>query len=261
MEGKGIRLRRLLGSGRLLAVPLDHSVTFGPIDGLARLDELAVRLQAAGARAFIVPPGGARVLAPVLHPLSRLGIHLSGSTRLSPEPGRKRPIGTVDGAMRLGADFVSVQVNFGEPTEGEMLEELSATVEAADRCGLPVLAMTYVRAGPTGPAPDSALVHACRAAADVGADLVKTLSPGLEGLRRIIGSCPVPVLVGGGPLGEGTASFLRTAGEALDAGAAGLCVGRNIFQRPDLEEVVGALLDRLSVSGPPGPRAPSEEAR
>jgi DhnA family fructose-bisphosphate aldolase class Ia len=235
-SGRSIRLRRLFPSPdhRLFSVPLDHSVSMGPVEGLESAAPVVETLAAAGADAVIVTKGAVRTLEPVLRPPLWLGIHLSASTALSPTPDRKVLTGTAAEASALGADFVSVQVNFGAADEPEMLRDLGRMAEECRQVGLPLLCMAYVKRPGGSPTPDE-LRHACRAAADLGADIVKTSHPGsVAELRRLVATTPVPLLLGGGAKVNDDASFLRIVRESVDAGVAGICIGRNLFQRSPL---------------------------
>ncbi|EQD33833.1 phospho-2-dehydro-3-deoxyheptonate aldolase, partial [mine drainage metagenome] len=84
MNGTEIRMRRLFPSAArgLFAVPLDHSVTLGPIEGLESTGPLARELSESGADLLIVPPGAVRTIAPSIGATTRLGVHLSASTAL-----------------------------------------------------------------------------------------------------------------------------------------------------------------------------------
>jgi DhnA family fructose-bisphosphate aldolase class Ia len=232
MYGKSIRLRRIFPSAehRLFSVPLDHGLSMGPIDGLEELAPLARDLQEGGADLLIVTKGAVRELAPVLRPSTLLGVHVSASTSLGPTSNRKRRVGTAEEAVALGADVLSVQVNFGVPEEGDMLEDLGIAVDQCRALGLPLLCMAYVKK-PNGGTPDE-LRHAARAAADLGADIVKTSYPGsAEEYARLCRTTPVPVLIGGGVRLDDDREFLRIVEESLRAGGAGICIGRNLFQR------------------------------
>src|SRR5580658_3096616 len=190
MYGKTIRLRRLFPTAerKLFSVPLDHAFSMGPIDGLEELAPLASELQDGGADLLIVHKGAVRELAPLLRPPTMLGIHVSASTSLG---------GTAEEAVALGADLLSVQVNFGVREEGDMLTDLGTAVDQCRRLGLPLLCMAYVKKKDGG-TPDE-LRHAARAAADLGSDIVKTSYPGsVEEYRRLCRTTPVPVLIGGG---------------------------------------------------------------
>ncbi|HYA10314.1 MAG TPA: fructose-bisphosphate aldolase [Thermoplasmata archaeon] len=235
MYGKQIRLRRLFpdAAHRLFSVPLDHSVSMGPIDGLERLAPVATELQDGGVDLLIVTKGAVRELAPVLRPNVLLGVHVSASTSLGSTANRKVVVGTAEEALALGADLLSVQVNFGVPEEPEMLSDLGAAVDECRKLGLPLLCMAYVKKT-NGGTPDE-LRHAARAAADTGADIVKTSYPGsTREFERLCATTPVPVLIGGGVRLDDEAAFLEIVRSSVAAGGAGICIGRNLFQRRPL---------------------------
>ncbi len=235
MNGTQIRMRRLFPNAerKLFSVPLDHSVSMGPIDGLEKLVPLATELQDAGADLLIVTKGAVREVAPILRPEVKLGVHVSASTSLGPTANRKVLVGSAEEAVGLGADLLSVQVNFGVPEEPEMLRDLGEAADQCRRLGLPLLCMAYVKKA-NGGSPDE-LRHAARAAADTGADIVKTSYPGSrEEFARLCATTPVPVLIGGGVRLDDEAAFLTIVREALAAGGAGICIGRNLFQRRPL---------------------------
>jgi len=206
----------------------------GPIDGLESAAPLAQLLQDAGADLLIVAKGAVREVGPVLRPPTLLGVHMSASTSLGSGGDRKVLVGTAAEAVALGADLMSVQVNFGTPDEGEMLRDLGVAADGCRAMGLPLLCMAYVKK-PSGSVTADELRHACRAAADLGADVVKTSWPGTaEELRRLTQTTPVPVLLGGGAKAHDDAAFLDLVRSTLAAGAAGICIGRNLFQRRPL---------------------------
>lgn len=234
--GTTIRLRRLFPTPgrRLFSVPLDHSVSMGPIDGLEAVGPLAETLQDAGADLLIVTKGAVREVAGRLRPPTLLGVHLSASTSLGSSADHKVLVGTPAEAVGLGADLVSVQVNFGAAQEGAMLQDLGAAADGCRALGIPLLCMAYVKK-PDGPPSAAELQHACRAAADLGADIVKTSHPGgTEALRNLVATTPVPVLLGGGARASEDQAFLRLVRESVAAGVGGICIGRNLFQRRPL---------------------------
>jgi 2-amino-4,5-dihydroxy-6-oxo-7-(phosphonooxy)heptanoate synthase len=250
MYGKAIRLRRLFPDDkrRLFAVPLDHSVSMGPIPGLERPVPLATALQASGVDLLIVTKGAVREIAPVLTPHTLLGVHLSASTSLAPRPNLKVLVGTAAEAAQLGADLVSVQVNFGTPDDGAMLADLGTAVDQCRTVGLPLLCMAYVKK--PEPATPEEVRHACRAAADLGADIVKTSYPGSEeGLRQLVRSTPVPVLLGGGERAGSERALVERVEESVRAGARGICFGRNLFQRRSLPRVARRIARILHGTG------------
>ena len=246
MYGKTVRLRRIFPDPerKLFSVPLDHPVSMGPIDGLEELAPLASDLQDGGADLLIVTKGAVRELVPVLRPSTLLGIHMSASTSLGSTSNRKVLVGTAEEAVSLGADLLSIQVNFGIPEEPEMLQDLGI---AADECrvlGLPLLCMAYVKKA-SGGTPEE-LRHAARAAADTGADIVKTSYPGSrEEFARLCRTTPVPVLIGGGVRLDDEPAFLEIVRGSVAAGGAGICIGRNLFQRTPVAPFARRIADVL----------------
>jgi DhnA family fructose-bisphosphate aldolase class Ia len=235
MYGHALRMRRLFPADgrRLFAVPLDHSVSLGPIDGLESTAGTVRELQEGGVDLVLVTRGAVREVVPVLNGRTLLGVHLSASTALGRTPDRKVLVGTAAEAAAMGADLISVQVNFGTPEEPEMLEALGAMAGQCQSIGLPLLCMSYVKK-PGGASP-AEIRHACRAAADLGADIVKTSYPGsAEEFRRTVASTPVPLLLGGGPRLDDPASALELVRTTLREGGAGICIGRNLFQQRPL---------------------------
>lgn len=233
MYGTQLRLRRLFPSERhrLFSIPLDHSVSMGPIDGLEATAPVARELQDAGADLLIVTKGAVRDVVPVMSARTLLGVHLSASTSLGPSPNFKVLVGTAAEAVQLGADLMSVQVNFGVPQEPDMLRDLGVAVDQCRSLGLPLLCMAYVKKDGNG-TPEE-LRHAARAVADLGADIVKTSYPGsVDEFRRMVRTTPVPLLIGGGERTKDEAQLLAQVQAAVDVGAAGICIGRNVFQRP-----------------------------
>jgi DhnA family fructose-bisphosphate aldolase class Ia len=225
-------------------VPLDHPVSMGPINGLEQLAPVAEELQEAGVDLLIVTKGAVRELTPVLEPTTLLGIHVSASTTLGPGANRKVLVGSAAEAVGLGADLLSVQVNFGVPEEPEMLTDFGVAVDQCRALGLPLLCMAYVKKEGGGTAEE--LQHAARAAADLGADIVKTSYPGsLAEFTKLVRTTPVPVLIGGGVRMEPESAFLRLVEESVKAGGAGICIGRNLFQRRPVGPLARQIATRL----------------
>jgi 2-amino-4,5-dihydroxy-6-oxo-7-(phosphonooxy)heptanoate synthase len=228
-----------------MIVPLDHSLTVGAItSGGSGLNRLVGQLAVNGADAVVLHKGCLRFVDPCWFKQLALVVHLSASTVHAPDPDSKVLVGTVEEALRLGADAVSVHVNIGSRQEARQIADLAVVAEACDRWNVPVLAMMYPR-GPLVDQPtDPALVaHAVTVAAELGADLVKTYYVGtVAEMVAITTASPVPIVVAGGPRMDGDQPLMDFVDAALLGGAAGLAVGRNIFEHPD----PGALTRRLA---------------
>ncbi len=243
LTGKSLRLTRLSGhlDGRFLFIPMDHSVSDGPIASAAGFNPLVRAVAAGGADGIVVHKGRARVIDPIALSRCSLVVHLSASTAHAPDANAKVLVGDVEEAVQLGADAVSVHVNIGSDTEAAQLADLGAVAAASDRWGVPLLAMIYLR-GPrvTNSAAPALLAHAVNIAADLGADVVKTvLASPAERMAEVVASSPLPIVVAGGS--EKERDLLNVATTAMSAGCHGLAVGRRVFTSPAPQQAVREL--------------------
>ena len=243
--GKKIRMQRILNreNGRTIIVPLDHGISAGPMQGIQDMRDTVSRVADGGINCVVMHKGMTRAGSRDRGRDVGLLIHLSASTGISPRPNSKVLVGTVEDALRLGADGVSVHVNLGDEDEGAMLADLGRIASEADTWGMPVLAMIYAR-GPKVSnefAPDL-VAHCARVGAELGADIIKVAYTGeIETFAEAINGCRVPVVIAGGPKLDSTEAFLKMVQDSLKAGASGLSVGRNIFQHPDPTTLCRAL--------------------
>lgn len=242
LTGKTLRLERLsrAGDGRYLFIPLDHSVSDGPIVRAAGFPDLVGDIAEGGADAVVVHKGRARLIPPALLTRTGLVVHLSASTNAGPDVDAKVLVGDVEECVRLGADAVSVHVNIGSDTEPAQLSDLGAVAAACERWGMPLIAMVYPR-GPRveDPTRPDLVAHAVNVAADLGVDVVKTvLAAPAERMAEVVESSPLPIIVAGGSGSDGIEAF---AASALEAGCAGLAVGRRVFTSPSPRQAVERL--------------------
>jgi predicted phospho-2-dehydro-3-deoxyheptonate aldolase len=245
MIGKQIRIERIMNreTGRTVIVPMDHGVTAGPIRGLEDMRETVTKVVNGGANAILMHKGmvqaghrrGGRDIG--------LIVHLSAGTTLSPEPNTKVPVCTVEEAIKLGADAVSIHVNLGASTDADMVRDFGDTSRSCMTWGMPLLAMIYTRGPKIENEFDVKYVkHAARLGAELGADIVKvnyTGSP--DSFREVVAGCPVPVVIAGGEKVETDEELLQMVAGALEAGTAGASIGRNAFQHADPEGMMRAI--------------------
>src|SRR5262249_53442199 len=168
-------------------------------------------------------------------------LHVSASSHLGKWPLRKVLVAVPEEALELGAMGVSVHVNLGNEHEPEMLGDLGLVAAQCRRLKLPLLAMMYVRHMRLGKVVNvtqpGALAHAARVAAELGASLVKVPYTGdPASFCTVTAGCPVPVVIAGGARSgdENEVQVLDMIRGAIRAGAAGISMGRNIFQNPDM---------------------------
>ena len=243
ISGKERRLRRLLGAdGRTLLVAVDHALTTGNAGGLARMGAVLDAVVEGGADGVVLHRGSAARHMPVQRRTAMV-VHLSGNTRLSPGSELKTRVCDPEAAVALGADALSVHVTFGcgHREDREALADLGRVAAVCDRLGMPLLVMTYVAEEAAGEDRGVAIVHAARAVAELGADIVKAAHPGREHLAELAESLPVPVVLAGGEAVDGWEAFVAAAKDAVGHGVAGLCVGRRVFGSPDPARAVAEL--------------------
>ncbi|MFO7964263.1 MAG: 2-amino-3,7-dideoxy-D-threo-hept-6-ulosonate synthase [Desulfobacterales bacterium] len=243
--GKSIRLERILNRNtrRTIIVPLDHGVSVGPIFGLVDLRDTVDKVAEGGANAVLMHKGIPRRSHRQKGRDIGLIIHLSASSDLSPFPNAKTLVGSVEDALRIGADAVSVHLNLGDETERFMLSELGRISTSADHWGMPLLAMVYARGRKIKNEFDPKVVkHCARLAEELGADVVKVPYTGdIDSFKEVVDGCDIPIVIAGGPRMGNITEILQMAHDAIEAGAAGLSVGRNIFQADDPTALVRAL--------------------
>lgn len=231
--GKAIRMERLMNrnTGKTVIVPMDHGVTVGPIYGLIDLSQAVDTVAEGGANAVIghvgLPRYGHR------HGGKDIGLilHLSASTTLSPRPNRKVLVNTVENALRMGADGVSIHINIGDDDEAQMLKDFGKIAVECNYWGMPLIAMMYPRGQNIEDEKDTEVVRlAARVGAELGADFVKTNYTGdPDSFAKVVEGCPAPILIAGGSkLNE--EEMFNTIEDAMQAGAKGLSIGRNVFQ-------------------------------
>jgi predicted phospho-2-dehydro-3-deoxyheptonate aldolase len=234
MKGKEIRLKRLYKhSNRLLLVAMDHGVTLGPIPGIVNINQAIKDVFDGHADAVIVHKGILRDIEKILGPSSgEIIVHLSASTDLSPHSNRKDLVSSVEHAIRLGATGISVHVNLGSEFEPQMLTHLGMVAEECEQWGMPLLAMMYVRDGnKENEFHPKKIKHAARVAEELGADIVKlnyTGSP--ETFHEVTSAINIPIVIAGGPKIDSKYDLLAMIADAVEAGAHGVSIGRNVFQ-------------------------------
>jgi putative autoinducer-2 (AI-2) aldolase len=134
---------------------------------------------------------------------------------------------SMEDAVRLGVSAVALSIYVGAPNQRRTIVNLSKLVDEGTRYGIPVLAVTAV--GKELEKRDAKYLSlCCRIAAEMGASMVKTYY--CDGFSKIIKSCPVPVVIAGGPKLETELDVLNLTYNAIREGAVGVDMGRNIFQ-------------------------------
>ncbi|MFX1275778.1 MAG: 2-amino-3,7-dideoxy-D-threo-hept-6-ulosonate synthase [Promethearchaeota archaeon] len=243
--GKSIRMQRIMNrdSKRTIVIPMDHGLTVGTIKGLEDMAKMVDNVALGGANAVLMHSG--MVGAGHRESGKDIGliIHLSGATNLNINPNRKVLVCSVERALKIGADGVSIHINIGADEEPEMLQDAQKVVEKCREWGMPLLAMMYPRGTKIKNEHEPEVVNiATRAGAELGADIVKTNYTGdIDSFKEIVKGAHIPVIIAGGPKMDTTRELLQMVYDSIQAGGSGVAFGRNVFQAEDPTLIVSAI--------------------
>ena len=252
--GKTIRLARLFRrDGRTVLIAFDHAIAHGMIPGLERPKEAMARLMAGEPDGIVLQKGIASTVFP-LYASGPTSLVLK-ATAFSPyHPTADSPTATVDEAIGLGADAISVGMIVGGEHQREQTRFVAEIVREAERCGLPVGAHAYPRGEfipETWPPRAEHVAYAVRVAYELGVDFAKTNWTGSsDSFRQVVEACHIPILLAGGkPTEPGPAGTIEMVREALRAGAAGVTLGRAVWQSDDPGAMVRSIMGLVHGTG------------
>ncbi len=220
------RLARIFNpaSGKTVMLAIDHGYFQGPTSGLERVDVNIVPL-VPFADALMLTRGILRTSIPS-SASKGIVLRASGGPSILKELSNEQIAVDIEDAVRLNVAAMAVQVFVGGEFETQSIHNMTRLVDLGNRYGIPVLGVTAVGKNMTRDARYFRL--ACRICAELGAQVVKTYYVP-EDFETVTASCPVPVVMAGGKkLPEIEA--LDMACKAINEGAAGVDMGRNIFQ-------------------------------
>jgi class I fructose-bisphosphate aldolase/fructose-bisphosphate aldolase/2-amino-3,7-dideoxy-D-threo-hept-6-ulosonate synthase len=254
MFGKKVRIERMrnAASGRIFTVAVDHAPSYGVLAGIEDIQVVIDRVAGARPDAMVLMKGVAeRCFQPYA---GRVALILKCST-LSPYHATQDIwVSSVDQALRLGADAIAMALTVGCAQQAQLLSNLGALVREAEQCGLPVIVHSYPN-GELVPPDEIYTVervgYASRLAMELGVDIVKTFYTGSpETFAQVVQiASPALVVAAGGPRLNTDADVLGMAYGVVQAGAAGITFGRNIWQSDNPAAIVGALKHILHEEG------------
>ena len=233
------RLSRIIrpDTGRSLILPIDHGYFLGPTrkleDPWNTVEPLLPYSDALMlTRGILRASMKTSMDTPIVLRVS------GGSSILSKDLSNETITTSIFEAIRLNASALSLSIFVGSPHEHESLANLASLVDDAEGYGIPVLAVTAV--GKELEKRDARyLALCCRIAAELGARFVKTYY--CEGFEKVVEGCPVPVLIAGGPKMDTELDALQTTYNALQCGAVGVIMGRNIWQNDHAVAMIRAI--------------------
>ncbi len=243
-ELSGRRFHRLFGAdGRSVVIAMDHGTTDGAVAGFENPEKVLEQVIAGGADAILTSVGIARHFSKRLKDVG-LMIRCDGATSPLLERPRELII-SIDDVLTTGADAAAAMYFPGIVNGHGSTIYFPRLAAEAHRWNIPVMAEALPYGFEEHPAARAVdpVADTCRMAAENGADIVKTFYTGeYESFKKVIRSCYVPVLVLGGPKTHSDREFLASIRGALDAGAVGVVIGRNVWQSPSPTGMTQALV-------------------
>lgn len=256
--GKELRLRRLIrpDTGRCILFAASHGT--GATEIYKELEDTPAQVDAAlsgGADCVLISCGFAGAATDVFRRFPQKGFVAKVSATSYVDVPREIVSTTVERAALCGADAVGVLMQVTPETERDVLTMVADLGEQCDKYGIPYVVEAEVPGayGGRGWFPDDVVAYlrrSCRLAQELGADVIKTNWPGSsEGYAEVIAAVTKPTVVAGGPL-IGEDDLLAVIQGALEAGANGCSVGRNIFQADDPQAMAARIADLVHAKVP-----------
>jgi fructose-bisphosphate aldolase/2-amino-3,7-dideoxy-D-threo-hept-6-ulosonate synthase len=254
--GKDLRMGRLFHreSKRMVLITIDHGICIDPMKELNDPATLVRKAAEGGADAVLLTPGIARLAyRELVGTDTALMLRIDGTaTSIGPDLTNDELVCSVEGAVRMGVDAVATFGVIGVPREAQLAHKIGLVADECDRWGMPqltemipddiLLHQFESRAGRRWPADPQKIKYSARVAAELGADVVKGYYTGdPKTFRDVIEYCPVPYVVLSGPAAGDLEVFLAFVKEAIECGAAGVSVGRNVWTYPDPAAITRAL--------------------
>lgn len=230
------RLARIFNprSGKTVMLAFDHGYFQGPTTGLERVD-ITIPPLIPYADALMLTRG---ILRSVIEPSSTNAVVMrsSGGPSILKELSNEQIAVDMEDALRMNVSAVAVQVFIGGQFEAQTVHNMTRLVDTGMRYGMPVLGVTAVG---TELVRDARYIGlATRILAELGVSIVKTYF--VPGFEQVAAACPVPIVIAGGKkLPEREA--LQMAKDAINQGASGVDMGRNIFQSDAPVAMIGAV--------------------
>ncbi len=215
-------------TGKTVMLAVDHGYFLGPTKDLEDAQS-TIKPLLSYADALMLTRG---ILRTSVTPKTSVPIVLrvsGGSSIIGKDLSNEGITTSMEEAIRLNASAVALSIFVGSEYESQTLDNLAFLVDSGQPLGIPVLAVTAV-GKELGKRDARFLSLSCRIAAELGASFVKTYY--CDEFEKVVESCPVPVVIAGGPKLETELDAFQMAYDAVQRGASGVDMGRNIWQNP-----------------------------
>ncbi len=254
--GKEMRMGRLFNrkSKRMVLITVDHGICIDPMKEIGDIRKVVREIVEGGPDIILLTPGMARIAyKDLVGTNTSLMLRIDGTaTSIGPDLTNDELISSVEAALRMGADAVATFGVIGVPREAQLSHKIGMVAEDCERLGVPMMTEVIpkeilehqfkAKAERKWPKDSEVVKYSARVAAELGADIVKGYYTGdSQTFKEVIGYCPVPYVVLSGPSSKDPEVFLKFIREAIDCGAAGVSVGRNVWTYKDPAAITRAI--------------------
>jgi DhnA family fructose-bisphosphate aldolase class Ia len=243
--GKRLRMGCIFraGDGRSVIVAVDHGGIAGPLPGIEKPASVMRACVRGGADAVLTTRGFVKASIDEWAPSTALIMRLTGGFTVLGGGFEEEQISSAETALRYGASAAAVSVKFGHSREGDFIRQASLTADSCEQWNLPLMVEAMATCKELRATDPEGVKLAARAAQEIGADIVKSYYTGdPESFRGVIEGCPAPVVILGGERTDDLRLVFEQVHGSLQAGGAGIAIGRNIWQQAAPQAVVEAMV-------------------
>jgi DhnA family fructose-bisphosphate aldolase class Ia len=243
--GRDVRMRSIFrkADGRSVIVALDHGGIAGPVPGIENPSAVVRDCVAAGADAVLATRGVVRACLSEWDRGTAIILRLTGGFSVLGGGFEEELICDPSTALSYGASGVALTVKFGHRREGDFIRQASLAACQCQGLGLPVMIEAMAVGEGRKPNDPEGTRIAARAAQEIGADIVKTWYTGdPDSFRAVVEGCPAPIVILGGARSDSLPDLFEAVFQSLQAGAAGIAIGRNIWQQGRTRVMVEAMV-------------------
>ncbi|MBA7688103.1 3-hydroxy-5-phosphonooxypentane-2,4-dione thiolase [subsurface metagenome] len=243
--GKQIRMNSIFrkSTGNSVTVVFNHGGIAGPIKGIENPARVVRSCVQGGSDAILAPRGFVKAAIAELDRSISLILRLSGGFTVLGGKFEEQIISSPEAALMYGADGAAATVKFGHVREAEFTRQASLLADSCERWAMPLMIEALVNGKNLNSTDPRCVKLAARAAQEIGADIVKTCYTGSpESFREVVEGCPAPILVLGGEKRDSLEAVFKDVYYAMQAGARGIAIGRNIWQHENVRAVVEAMV-------------------
>lgn len=242
--GKTIRMNSIFrkDTGKSVIVAIDHGGIAGPMNGINDPVKLIGDCVAGGADAVLTTRGFVRASEGSFDRSLGLILRMTGGFTVLGGGFEEEMITSAETALRYGSAGAAVTVKFGHPREGFFTRQASIAADSCEEWGLPLMIEAMAKGKDMKSTDPAGVKLASRAAAEIGADMVKTYYTGdPDSFAQVIEGCLVPVVVLGGAKTDSIEDVFRDVYYSIQAGGSGIAIGRNIWQHENTRAMIEAM--------------------